>query len=145
MNASTITRHPATRCAALALAALLATSAAQAAGQASSASPEQRFQREAAACMRVKPADARSNCLSEAHTRLAQTRPTPPSEAPSVLAENALKRCTPLPEELRRDCEARMRGAGTVSGSVEAGGIYRELVTRYVDTDAARDSATSAQ
>ena len=62
-----------------------------------------------------------------------------------MLAENALKRCTPLPEELRRDCEARMRGAGTVSGSVEAGGIYRELVTRYVDTDAARDSATSAQ
>jgi hypothetical protein len=29
----------------------------------------------------------------------------------------------------RRDCLARMRGEGTVSGSVEAGGILREKVT----------------
>jgi len=34
--------------------------------------------------------------------------------------------------EDRADCEARMRGQGTTSGSAAPGGIYRELVTRTV-------------
>ena len=75
------------------------------------------------------------NCLSEANTRLAQTMPTSPAEAPSALAANAIKRCAPLPEDLRKDREARMHSDGTVSGSVEAGGIYRELVTRTTGSD----------
>lgn len=32
----------------------------------------------------------------------------------------------------RNDCVARIQGQGTTSGSVAAGGIYRELVTRIV-------------
>jgi hypothetical protein len=143
MNASTIHHHPRARWAALALTALLATTGVQAAGKASAQTPQQRYQQEAAACMRVSEADNRSNCLSEASTRLAKTLPTPPSEAPSVLAENALKRCEPLPDSLREDCEQRMRGAGTVSGSVEAGGIYRELVTRTTGPDAETDTTST--
>ena len=144
MNAHTITRHPLARCTALALSALLAATAAQAAGKTAAQTPQQRYQQETAACMRMAQPDSRSNCLSEASTRLARTQPTPPSEAASVLAENALKRCEPLPDELREACELRMRGAGTVSGSVEAGGIYRELVTRSVEPDAAMDSRSTA-
>ena len=91
-----------------------------------------RYQRESAACARIAEHDARANCLSEASTRYHSTLPTPPEEAPQVLRQNAFKRCEPLPDELRRDCVARMQGQGTVSGSVSGGGIYRELVTREV-------------
>jgi hypothetical protein len=42
---------------------------------------------------------------------------------------NALKRCEPLREPDRQDCVLRTQGQGTTTGSVAAGGIYRELVT----------------
>ena len=37
-----------------------------------------------------------------------------------------------LPSGERADCEYRVRGGGTARGSVEAGGIYRETVTREI-------------
>jgi len=40
---------------------------------------------------------------------------------------NRYLRCDPLPDEERSYCIRRMNGEGTVSGSVEGGGIYREL------------------
>lgn len=73
--------------------------------------------------------DARDNCLSEASTRRASTRPSAPSENPEQLARNALLRCEPLRGTDRTDCVARMQGQGTTTGSVADGGIYRELVT----------------
>ena len=42
---------------------------------------------------------------------------------------NALLRCERLSGDDRQDCVARIKGHGTESGSVESGGIYRELVT----------------
>jgi hypothetical protein len=42
---------------------------------------------------------------------------------------NALARCGALPAADRGDCERRVRGEGTTSGSVPGGGVYRELVT----------------
>jgi hypothetical protein len=45
-------------------------------------------------------------------------------------AANARARCEPLPGDQKSACLARVAGAGTVVGSVEAGGVYRELVTR---------------
>lgn len=83
------------------------------------------------ACTTVR-GDARDNCLSEASTRAASTRPSRPEENPAQLARNALKRCAPLSEPDRSDCVARIQGEGTTTGSVAAGGIYRELVTREV-------------
>lgn len=76
--------------------------------------------------------DERANCLSEASTLAASTKPSRPEENPQQLARNALIRCEPLPEPDRRDCVSRMQGQGTTTGSVAAGGIYRELVTREV-------------
>jgi len=43
------------------------------------------------------------------------------------LERNRLARCDRLPEEERGYCIRRMNGEGTVSGSVEGGGILREL------------------
>ena len=42
---------------------------------------------------------------------------------------NRLLRCDRQPAEDRPDCVRRMNGEGVTSGSVEGGGIYRELVT----------------
>jgi len=88
-------------------------------------------QRARTACTTVR-GDARDNCLSEASTLAASTRPSRPEENAEQLARNALQRCKPLPEPDRRDCVARIEGQGTTTGSVAAGGIYRELVTREV-------------
>ena len=55
--------------------------------------------------------------------------PPVPDADPGRYARNALERCKALPEPDRNDCVLRMQGRGTTSGSVEGGGIYRELVT----------------
>lgn len=80
--------------------------------------------------------DARDNCLSEASTLLASTRPSRPEENAEQLARNALRRCEPLHEPDRPDCVMRIQGRGTTTGSVAEGGIYRELVTREVGVEA---------
>jgi hypothetical protein len=140
-----MTHHPHPIWAALTVLAALAATPALAAGPADTghANAKQRYQRESAACMRIKSPDDRANCLSEASTRLAATQPTPPSEVADALRRNALKRCEPLPPDLRADCQARMQGAGTVTGSVESGGIYRELVTRVTEPAPAAEPATT--
>lgn len=91
-----------------------------------------RYARESAACSRIVEHGARANCLSEASTRLAATQPPAPGERSDVLRQNALRRCEALPDVERKDCILRIQGQGTVSGSVEGGGLYRELVTREV-------------
>lgn len=103
-----------------------------------------RYQRESAACASLRDFDNRANCLSEASTRYAGTRPTPAEEQADVLARNAQRRCDALPQELRSDCLARMQGQGSTRGSVAGGGIYRELVTREVVVPAGVQSAPSA-
>lgn len=105
------------------------------AGQSTATAPaaaRARYARESAACSRIAEHGARANCLSEASTRLAATQPPAPGESPDVLRQNALRRCEALPDVERKDCIARMQGEGSVSGSVEGGGVYRELVTREV-------------
>lgn len=48
---------------------------------------------------------------------------------PTDYAANRSQRCNALRGDDQADCLARMRGEGTVSGSVEGGGLLRELVT----------------
>ncbi|MFV0601674.1 MAG: hypothetical protein ACK5NE_07620 [Brachymonas sp.] len=47
-------------------------------------------------------------------------------EDESQYFRNALARCQNLPDGYKQDCEARVHGAGTRTGSVEGGGILRE-------------------
>ncbi len=95
-------------------------------------SPPARYQKEAGKCMALRQLDERATCLDAAFGRLLNAQPTPKEEHAGALQANALKRCEPLPEALRKDCVARMSGLGTQSGSVAEGGIYRELVTLEV-------------
>lgn len=48
---------------------------------------------------------------------------------PTDFVANRSRRCDALRGDDHSDCLARMRGEGTVSGSVEGGGLLRELVT----------------
>ncbi|MEO8143736.1 MAG: hypothetical protein ABI654_05930 [Betaproteobacteria bacterium] len=48
-------------------------------------------------------------------------------ESPDQLERNKFSRCEVLPADDRDYCILRMKGEGTVSGSVEGGGILREL------------------
>ena len=50
-------------------------------------------------------------------------------DTPGQYERNLLARCSSLPAPDRQDCERRMRGEGTVTGSVQGGGVYRELIT----------------
>lgn len=119
---------------ALTVLAWLACAASWAAGKPNAPDPKSQYHRDRAACSAMRVADEQANCLSEASARLASTQPSLAEEHPDILKRNALMRCTPLPDALRSDCVARMQGQGSTSGSVAAGGIYRELVTREVGT-----------
>lgn len=130
MNARIATRSFAQHGLWLAALALAATPV-FAASPATQADTKVQPQRARTTCTTVR-GDARDNCLSEASTLAASTRPSRPEENAEQLARNALQRCKPLPEPDRRDCVARIEGQGTTTGSVAAGGIYRELVTREV-------------
>lgn len=119
---------------ALTVLAWLACSASWAAGKPNAPDPESQYHRDRAACSAMRVADEQANCLSEASARLASTQPSLAEEHPDILKRNALMRCTPQPDARRSDCVARMQGQGSTRGSVAAGGIYRELVTREVGT-----------
>ena len=118
------------RTAAVLLTALTAFLSAAVTAYAAPADAQSRYQRERALCMKMR--GDRADCLSEASTRLASKMPSRAEEAADILVRNALLRCAPLAEPDRSDCVARIQGKGTTSGSVAAGGIYRELVTREV-------------
>jgi hypothetical protein len=70
--------------------------------------------------------------MTKADFDVAQSRQAALDQDPGQYLRNALRRCAGLPADDRSDCEARMRGGGTTSGSVDGGGIYRELVTREI-------------
>ena len=55
-----------------------------------------------------------------------------PTVSAEQLQRNAFLRCDALAGDERVACVARIRGEGTVSGSVAGGGILRELVTTEV-------------
>jgi hypothetical protein len=72
--------------------------------------------------------DGSNNCMSKAEYDITTSRQAALDADPAQYMRNALVRCEGLKID-RDDCIARIRGGGTVSGSVEAGGLYRELVT----------------
>jgi hypothetical protein len=93
------------------------------------ADPQARYERERAACLSGHSPQDRDTCLKEAGAALQAARRGDLTSGAGELKRNARERCNVLAGDERRDCLARMRGEGTVSGSVEAGGILREKVT----------------
>lgn len=115
--------------------ALAGAPAAPAAGASGAADADARYRADRERCERIESPEERATCLREAAAARAEARRgrlADGADDPIRFLENALKRCEPLPPDERADCEYRVRGGGTTRGSVEAGGIYRETVTREV-------------
>lgn len=119
-------------CATLGLAALLAPLAARAATKAEQAELRATYQRELAACKTGQTGQERSACVREAHASYAQAQRGGLGNSAEPYAANARQRCDALSGGDKTDCLARMAGHGTVSGSVESGGVLRELTTYSV-------------
>lgn len=111
-----------------ALGALLVLSMSQASA-ADRREAQARYQQERAACLNGQSHQERSTCLREAAAALQEARRGTLAAASPSYDQNRAARCDPLPPDLRQDCQRRMKGEGTVSGSVEQGGILRELRT----------------
>jgi hypothetical protein len=113
----------------LLLSAALNAAPALAADKNGTADSQARYQREVAACSMAPEGTDKAACRREAGAARASQEPPGLNQDPGVFAGNALKRCEPLPQRQRLDCEARIDGDGTTSGSVAGGGVLRELVT----------------
>ena len=87
------------------------------------------YQQERARCA-AQATEDRAACIREAGAALQASKRGQLDDSPASYEQNRLARCSYLRGDDRQDCERRMRGEGTVRGSVEGGGIYRELVTR---------------
>jgi hypothetical protein len=115
----------------LATAALAIALPASAAGGVDKASIEANYQAARSACQAMAvPAD-RTNCLRDAGAARAQAlRMGPSSTSAEQLQRNALQRCQAHKSaEDQAICERMARGDGNSSGSVESGGVIRELTT----------------
>jgi len=108
-------------------------SASWAAG-AQSGSPEATYRYERQKCLSGRSHQDRATCLREAGAALAEARRGRLDNGVSErqLAANRVARCQAHPESERADCERMARGEGTMVGSVEGGGVMKELVTRQV-------------
>lgn len=86
------------------------------------------YQKERAACLDGTSHQDRATCLREAAAARGEAKRGNLTESSSY-DNNAAQRCSVLPPADRDDCIRRVQGAGTASGSVESGGIYRETRT----------------
>jgi hypothetical protein len=101
-----------------------------------SGSPEAMYRYEREKCLSGRSHQDRATCLREAGAALAEARRGRLDNGVSArqLADNRVARCAAQHEAERADCERMARGEGTVVGSVEGGGVIKELVTRQVGT-----------
>jgi hypothetical protein len=114
-----------------ALAGLLLSTGAALAGtpSATSAEIQARYERERAACLNGQSNQDQATCLKEAGAARDVAKRGLLDEGNPDYRRNQLDRCKALSGDEAKDCRLRMKGAGTVSGSASAGGIYRELRT----------------
>jgi hypothetical protein len=112
---------------ALSAASAVAVSTVAAAGPGVS-DAQARYQQDRAACLNGNTNQDRATCLREAGAALVEARRNGlTTTTDSTYVQNSMERCVPLPAADQEDCVRRMNGEGTVKGSVEEGGIYREL------------------
>ncbi len=89
---------------------------------------QSQYQKDRAACLSGNTGQEKSACLKEAGAALVEARRGGLTSADSsTYVRNTMDRCVPLPAADQEDCVRRMQGEGTIVGSVEEGGIYREL------------------
>lgn len=94
------------------------------------------YKQERAACLSGLSHQDRETCLREAGAARGEARRGNLNDGTTSYEQNAVTRCNALPAADRPDCVRRVTG-GTMSGSVETGGIYRETTTVIVAPPAA--------
>lgn len=112
-----------------AAAALLSATVAVAADRGKLSEAQRAYQRDRAACMSGQTSQDRATCLREASAALQEAKRGNLDDGQAQYERNRLLRCEKQPPEDRQDCVRRMSGEARVSGSVEGGGVLRELVT----------------
>ena len=90
------------------------------------------YERERARCMSGTTGQDQASCLKSAGAAYDSLKGNRLQDPNSNYRDNALVRCRSLPEADRADCESRVDGKGTSSGSVKDGGIVTETVTRDI-------------
>ncbi len=114
---------------ALALAAALTSASALAVGKPKLSDIERRYQQERAVCLNGTSNQDRATCLREAGAARTEAQRGGLGNGPAPDASS--KRCDEMRDKDRDECIARIKGDHTTtSGSVAAGGILRERVTR---------------
>jgi hypothetical protein len=88
-----------------------------------------RYQQERAVCLSGASNQDRATCLKEAAAALKEAKAGHLNDGRQDYAANALQRCNGLPGEQQELCYRRMQ-EGSVSGSVQEGGVMRELVVK---------------
>jgi hypothetical protein len=88
-----------------------------------------RYQEDRRSCLNSSSRQSLETCLKEARAVRADPASSTTEVSKEDLQKNAVMRCEVFTKIDRTDCLARMRGEGTISGSVEGGGIYRERIT----------------
>lgn len=79
-------------------------------------------------CLSGKSSQDRHTCLREAGAALQEAGRGRLADPQTAFEQNKFARCDYHKNPADREyCERRMRGEGTTSGSVEGGGILREL------------------
>lgn len=106
--------------------ALLLSTASVAAGRESA---DAVYQRDRAACNSGQSGQDRATCLREAGAARQEARRGRLGDSTGEFERNRLLRCDSQPLQDREDCVRRMNGEGVTSGSVQGGGILRELTT----------------
>ncbi len=116
---------------------------AHAAGPEPAAVVQARYQAERQACLAGGSGQDTATCLTEAGAARADAlrHRLDNGESAMALRANALARCAVQPLAERPACELLASGQGMESGSVKAGGVMRESVTRSVDSGGAAKPA----
>ena len=103
------------------------------------------YERDRAACESGRSTQERSLCLQDVTVAYRMPHTGKPYDLdPRTYLRNQELRCSPLKGDELEACLARMRGAGMKDGSVQTGGIYRELTTIEVGP-VAGDTKPAAQ
>jgi len=110
------------------LAGLFSSVTAHAAEPSRPADARKVYQYDRADCMSGLAGPDRTTCLREAGAALDEAKRGKLADPNTDFEHNRVARCDYLKEPDKGYCLRRMRGEGTVSGSVEGGGILRELV-----------------
>ncbi len=98
------------------------------------------YQQERGWCMVNTVGDARATCLKEAGAAQAEKRKGTLNVFSPNFNANAARRCDVYSGEDRLACIARVKGLGTESGSVQGGGIIRQVETITVPAPAGQNS-----